>query len=135
MNNRSYTRLEKAHPLLQALFIEAAKECPVEIEVGEVARSEARQRELVAAGASWTMNSRHRPKVPADPQYPRVPVSHAVDFICYVGGKVRWDWPLYSKAAAHIKQVAKDMNIDIVWGGDWKQRDGPHIELKRSTYL
>lgn len=134
MNIRSHTRLEKAHPLLRDLFIEAAKRCPVDIEVGEVARTEARQRELVMAGASWTMNSRHRPKIPSDPRYGKVPLSHAVDFLCYVNGKLRWDWPLYVMAAQHIKTVAKEMNIDIVWGGDWKQKDGPHIELRRTVY-
>jgi len=127
-------RLEKAHPLLQKLFTEAAKQCPVDIEVGEVARTRQRQAQLVKAGASWTMNSRHIPKVPSDPKYGTSPVSHAVDFLCYVNGQLRWDWPLYAKAAVHIKEVATKLGIDIVWGGDWKQRDGPHIELRRSVY-
>ncbi|WP_448508806.1 M15 family metallopeptidase [Immundisolibacter sp.] len=134
MNIRSHTRLEKAHPLLRELFEEAAKTSPVDIEIGEVARTVARQKELVAAGASWTMNSRHIPKKPYDPQFGTDPVSHAVDFLCYVNGGLRWDWPLYISAAKHIKEIALKLKIAIVWGGDWEQRDGPHIELKRSTY-
>lgn len=134
MNIRSMQRLGHAHPLLHKLFTEAAKKCPVDIEVGETARSKKRQAELVAAGASWTMNSRHIPKRPAHKWYGTKPVAHAVDFLCHVNGKLRWDWPLYVKAAEHIMAVAKKLDIAIVWGGSWKQRDGPHIELDRRKY-
>jgi peptidoglycan L-alanyl-D-glutamate endopeptidase CwlK len=34
-----------------------------------------------------------------------------------------------------MKQAATDLNVPIVWGGDWKSfRDGPHFELNRSKY-
>ena len=135
MNIRSLTRLDQAHPQLKKLMIEAAKKCPVDIEISEVARTVKRQEELVKAGASWTMNSRHIPKVPHHDWYGKKPLSHAVDFFVTVNGKARWDWPLYVKAGNHIKATAKKMKIAIVWGGDWpKLRDGPHVELCRKTY-
>ena len=82
----------------------------------------ARQAELVKAGASRTMDSRHL-------------TGHAADFYVTVGSKARWDWPLYVTAGAHIKKVAAELNIAIVWGGDWKTfKDGPHIELDRKFY-
>ena len=60
---------------------------------------------------------------------------HAADFYVVVGGKVRWDWPLYATVGAHIKKVAEELSIEIVWGGDWKTfKDGPHIELDRKFY-
>lgn len=122
MNIRSLKRLEQAHPDLIKLMTEAAKQCPVDIEISEVLRTKARQAELMKAGASQTMRSRHL-------------TGHAADIYCTVGGKVRWDWPLYSKAAVHIKAVAKKLGIAIVWGGDWKSlRDGPHFELDRKIY-
>ena len=121
MNALSLRRLAKGHPDLRRLMIEAAKECPVEIEISEVQRTPARQAELVKAGASKTMHSRHLTGV-------------AADFYVVVGGKARWDWPLYVTAGAHIKKVAAELNIAIVWGGDWKMRDGPHIELDRKFY-
>ena len=110
MNALSLHRLSKAHPDLQRVMIESAKECPVAIEISEVLRTHARQAELVKAGASQTMDSRHL-------------TGHAADFYVLVGGKARWDWPLYVTAGAHIKLVAYKLNIDIVWGGDWKMRD------------
>lgn len=135
MNIRSLQRLNGAHPLLKKLFVEAAKKCPVDIQISEVVRTRAKQASLVKAGASQTMNSRHIAKPPAHDWYGTNPVSHAVDFFCTVNGSVRWDWPLYKKAADHIKVVAKDLGIGIVWGGDWKSlRDGPHVELDRKLY-
>jgi len=122
MNTRSHQRLEKAHPDLRRLMTEAAKKCPVDFEIGEVLRTRARQEELVKAGASQTMRSRHL-------------TGHAADIYCTVGGKIRWDWPLYYKAAAHIKATAVKLGIDITWGGDWKTlKDGPHFQLDWKVY-
>lgn len=135
MNIRSLQRLEQVHPLLKKLLLEAAKKCPVDIEITEGVRTKARQAELFKAGATRTMNSRHIAKVPAHSWYGDKPVSHAIDIVCYVNGKVRWDWPLYAKAAAHIKTVAAKLKIPIVWGGDWRTfKDGPHFELDRKIY-
>lgn len=135
MKIRSLQRLERAHPLLKKLFLEAAKKCPVDIEISEVDRTPARQAKLLDAGASTIKNSRHIPKVPHHEWYGKNKVSHAVDFYVTVDGQVRWDWPLYLKAGRHIKEVAKEMKIAIVWGGDWPTlRDGPHIELSRKVY-
>lgn len=119
MNVLSLQRLEKAHPELKRLMIVSAMDCAMEI--SEVLRTKARQIQLVQAGASQTMNSRHL-------------TGHAADFYITVGGKVRWDWPLYVEAGTHIKKIAIDLGIPIVWGGDWKMRDGPHIELNRKFY-
>ena len=122
MNALSLHRLSGAHPDLQRVMIEGAKECPVQIEISEVLRTLARQTELVKMGASQTMNSRHL-------------TGHAADFYVVVGGKARWDWPLYETAGTHIKKVAAELGIAIVWGRDWKTfKDGPHIELDRKVY-
>ena len=123
MNSRSLKRLEQAHPELRRLLIHAHASIrgPVDFEISEVRRTGQRQAELVRAGASKTMNSRHL-------------TGHAADIYCTVGGRVRWDWPLYAKAAAHIKATAQELGIAIVWGGDWKMKDGPHFELDRKTY-
>jgi hypothetical protein len=60
---------------------------------------------------------------------------HAVDVAALVDNQVRWDWPLYGRIASAFKQASRDLNIPIVWGGDWTRlRDGPHFELNRATY-
>ena len=85
-------------------------------------RTPARQQQLVASGASKTLNSRHL-------------TGHAVDLMATVAGKGRWDWPLYASLSAIVKQAAAAEDVQIVWGGDWPRfRDGPHYELDRRLY-
>jgi peptidoglycan L-alanyl-D-glutamate endopeptidase CwlK len=122
MNKASLAKLEEVHPELKRLMLFAEKAAAVPFEVSEGKRSLARQKLLVAAGASWTMNSRHL-------------TGHAVDIFFIIGRKARWDWPLYIEAANHIKACSLSLNIPIIWGGDWRKlKDGPHFELNRKFY-
>jgi peptidoglycan L-alanyl-D-glutamate endopeptidase CwlK len=90
--------------------------------VTEGLRTESRQRELLKAGATRTMNSRHL-------------TGHAVDLAVTVWEQVRWDWPLYKKLADIVKAAAAEAEVPIVWGGDWRTfKDGPHFELDRRQY-
>jgi peptidoglycan L-alanyl-D-glutamate endopeptidase CwlK len=119
---RSRARLQGVHPDLVRVVELALTYSPHDFTITEGLRSVARQRELKAAGASQTMNSRHI-------------TGHAIDFAVLIGGKVRWDWPLYGQVAEAFKRASKELNIPIIWGGDWKSlRDGPHIELDRRKY-
>ncbi len=122
LSERSLSRLNGVHPDLVRLIKAASVNAPVDFQITEGLRSYERQRRLVKAGASGTMNSRHL-------------TGHAVDVVCLVDDKVRWDWPLYEKLAEHVKKKAREMNIRITWGGDWRKlRDGPHYELSRKHY-
>jgi peptidoglycan L-alanyl-D-glutamate endopeptidase CwlK len=95
---------------------------PVDFAVLEGLRSKARQRELFNAGASQTLNSRHL-------------TGHAVDLGAWVGGEIRWDWPLYDRIANAMKMAANIEKVPIQWGGDWTSfRDGPHFQLPRDKY-
>lgn len=94
----------------------------IDFAVIEGLRTKARQAELMAAGASKTMNSRHI-------------TGHAIDVAPIIGGKIRWDWPLFDELAKAFKLAAKEENVPIVWGGDWVSfKDGPHFELDRRKY-
>jgi peptidoglycan L-alanyl-D-glutamate endopeptidase CwlK len=102
---------------------EAIKESPLDFSITEGLRTRERQKELFDAGKSQTMNSRHL-------------TGKAVDIAVLVDGKVTWDFKYYQGVADHIKKIAKDMKIDLVWGGDWQSfKDGPHFELHRSKYI
>jgi peptidoglycan L-alanyl-D-glutamate endopeptidase CwlK len=60
---------------------------------------------------------------------------HAIDFAVIKDGEVTWDFKYYQLVADHIKKVAKELNVPIMWGGDWVSfKDGPHVELNRSKY-
>lgn len=118
----SRARLAHVHKDLQRVADLALSYSPHDFTITEGIRTLARQKQLKAAGASQTLNSRHI-------------TGHAIDFAVLVGGKVRWDWPLYPPVADAFKRAAKELGVPIIWGGDWKSlRDGPHIELDRRKY-
>lgn len=121
-SQRSIDNLKGVHPDLVAVMHRALEITPIDFVVIEGMRTVERQKQLVASGASKTMNSRHL-------------TGHAVDIVPYVGGTIRWDWPLYDALAPAVKAAAKELGISIVWGGDWATfRDGPHFELDRKVY-
>jgi peptidoglycan L-alanyl-D-glutamate endopeptidase CwlK len=121
LSQRSLARLEGVHPDLVAVVKAAIARSPVDFMVTEGRRTPERQKALVAAGASRTLNSRHL-------------TGHAVDVAAVVDGQVRWDWPLYPRIAAAFKAAARDLGVPLCWGGDWKTlRDGPHFELDRKA--
>jgi peptidoglycan L-alanyl-D-glutamate endopeptidase CwlK len=122
LSKASRARMIGVRPELVAVVERAIQLTPIDFKITEGLRSVARQKELFAAKATQTMNSRHL-------------TGHAVDVVALVGGKVRWDWPLYPQIAAAFKQAALELGTPIVWGGDWKTlKDGPHFELDRKRF-
>lgn len=122
LSKRDNLRLRGVHPDLVKIVTRAAELTETDFTVLEGLRTQERQRELVAKGASRTMRSRHL-------------TGHAVDLGAMVGGTVRWDWPLYHKIAAAMKAAAAELNIPLTWGGDWRTfKDGPHFELPWPAY-
>lgn len=122
LSNLSRGRMVGLHPDLIRVIEGAIARTPVDFRVTEGLRSAERQAQLVKAGASQTLNSRHLS-------------GHAVDVAAMVGPEIRWDWPLYPLIAEAFKAEAKAQGIALIWGGDWpKLRDGPHFELDRRAY-
>ena len=122
LSKRSQSRLEGVHPDLVRVVELAITLTPVDFTVIEGLRTPARQRQLYQAGATKTLNSRHL-------------TGHAVDLAPWVGGTVRWDWPLFHKLAPVLKDAAEELGVKLIWGGDWHRfPDGPHFELDRATY-
>ena len=119
---RSKERLKGVHPDLVAVMNRALQISPMDFTIVEGLRTEARQKQLVAAGASMTMRSRHL-------------TGHAVDIAPWVSGAIRWDWPLFHKLAVAVKSAAGELSVPIEWGGDWRSfRDGPHWQLPWKHY-
>lgn len=122
LSKKSLERMEGVHPDLVNVVKLAIELTEVDFGVTEGLRTVDRQRQLVAQGASKTMNSRHI-------------TGHAVDLVAYVGREVRWDWPLYHKIADAMKRAANSLGVPIICGADWKNfPDGPHFELDRRVY-
>lgn len=122
LSQRSIKALEGVHPDMVKVVKRAIQITDIDFVVTEGLRTLQKQKQLVAAGASQTMRSRHL-------------TGHAVDLAALVAGKVRWDYPLYGKLAIAMKQAAKDVGVPIEWGGDWKSfKDGPHFQLPWKDY-
>lgn len=117
-------QLKGVHPDLVKVVVRFAELYGKPFMVLEGIRSLARQKLLLAQGATTTLNSRHL-------------TGHAVD-ICPIDPATRkasWAWPLYYPLAATMKQAAKDVGVAIEWGGDWRKfKDGPHWQLPWKAY-
>jgi peptidoglycan L-alanyl-D-glutamate endopeptidase CwlK len=122
LSQKSIDRLSGVHPDLVAVVKRALEITEVDFAVLEGVRSRTRQEQLFKQKATKTMNSRHL-------------TGHAVDLGAYVGGSIRWDWPLYYQIADAMKAAAVELEVPLTWGGDWKTfPDGPHFELPWAQY-
>lgn len=117
---RSRQRLSGVHPDLVAVVERAIQITEVDFTVLEGLRSRDRQKELVAKGASKTMNSRHL-------------TGHAVDLAPW---PIDWnDLSRFKLVADAMKQASEELDVPVIWGGDWRTfYDGPHFELDRKVY-
>lgn len=151
----SKRRLAGVHPDLVRVVNLAITLSAQDFSVLEGVRNLARQRELVARGASQTMNSRHLTG--------RDGHGHAVDCAAWVAGGIRWEWALYPPIAEAMRKAAVKLDVPVEWGGGWQllndapnqaalerrvhayvaarkaQRraaflDGPHFQLPASLY-
>ena len=121
-SQRSENNLKGVNPDLVKIVRRALQLSPVDFGITEGLRTVERQRQLVAAGKSQTMNSRHIS-------------GHAVDVFAYPTSAGSWEWEYYEQIATAFKQAAKELNIPVEWGGDWKTlKDGPHFQLPHAKY-
>ena len=122
LGKRSRAALVGVHPDLVRVIERAIQITPVDFVVLEGLRTEARQRELVAAGASRTMRSRHI-------------TGHAVDLGALFDGVLTWRSEAYRRLAPHVKRAARLEGAPIEWGGDWVSFvDLVHFQLPRREY-
>jgi peptidoglycan LD-endopeptidase CwlK len=115
----SRERLKGIHPDLVSVVERAIEITEADFTVLEGLRTLERQKTLYATGKSKTLNSRHI-------------TGHAVDIAPY---PISWDWKDYPPIEGAMKQAAKELNVDIEWGGDWQTfPDAPHWQLTRRSY-
>ena len=122
-SQRSLESLKGIHHDLRRVIDRALQDAPMDFIVIEGLRTYERQEQLVASGASKTMNSRHL-------------TGHAVDLLP-IGpdGKAAFAWPLYDVLGPAVKDAAAVESVDLEWGGDWRSfKDGPHFQLSHESY-
>lgn len=120
---RSLKRRKGVHPDLLAVCDKALSYGLLDITVlpdGGV-RTIEKQKELVAKGASKTLKSKHLIQKDG--------YGHAIDLAPY---PIDWQDHLRFKDLSRLmKRAAKELGIEIEWGGDWQSFiDMPHYELR-----
>jgi peptidoglycan L-alanyl-D-glutamate endopeptidase CwlK len=114
---KSLQKLEGVHEDLIKVVKRAIELTDTDFTVGEGLRTKERQAKLFAEGKSKTLNSKHL-------------TGRAVDLWVLKDGKVTWEKAAYDNLAPFVKQAAKELEINIRWGGDFLNfYDGPHYEL------
>lgn len=136
LSQRSLGRLEGVHPKLIQVVHRAIELTSVDFGVTCGTRSVETQKQLVAAGKSQTMNSKHLPQADG--------YSHAVDLVAYVGSDVAWELNLYDNICDAMAEAAKEVGLAIKWGAAWSEGDireypssaedgmNSYIDLRRS---
>jgi len=119
LNERSRKNLVGVHPHLVQVVERASEISPVPFVVTEGLRTLDRQKQLVKAGKSWTLNSRHL-------------TGHAIDVVD--ADDFKYDIPDMTRIKDAMFAAGNELGIPLIWGGDWKQRDTPHFELPASSY-
>lgn len=122
---RSRFALRGVHPDLVRVVERTIKLTEVDFAVHEGLRGAQRQAELVAAGASRTLDSRHL-------------TGHAVDIVPLIGGKKTWHWPSIFRIVPAVAEAAKELGCAVRWGGVWKltsDLDVSDLEGEMADYI
>lgn len=106
LGSRSLANLQGVDDRLASIVEEAIGLTVQDFTVAEGLRTIEQQRLYVARGVSKTMQSRHL-------------TGRAVDLVPWIGGAMRWEWPLIYPIAVAMRTAAVNAGERIVWGGVW----------------
>ena len=123
-SRRSLQKLNTCDSKIINVMTLAIKVSEVDFGITEGTRTLATQQKYFAEGRSKcdgiTDKSRHQ----SNP-------SEAVDFYCWVNGKINYEDKYMGYVAGIIFNLGFQIGIDLEWGGLWRNfKDTPHIQLK-----
>lgn len=145
LSDASIEKMKGVHPKLVEVMKKAISDSPYDFKIIQGLRTAAYQNELYQQGRTrpgkivtkldgYNKKSNHQAKSDG--------YGHAVDiavcgqydqngnYVKYTTDAEMFDNKKLVEISRHVKAVAKDMGLDIVWGGDWKTLyDTPHYEL------
>ena len=125
-SQRSITNLENVDERLKSICFELIK--VIDFTVIEGYRTRERQKELFDKGFSKIDGISKKGKHNYFP-------SRAIDIIPYKKGRNPFDGSkeseeMFYELAEQFKKVAKELNIEVSWGGDWESfKDLPHFQI------
>lgn len=127
MDPRSESNLVGVHPDLCAIVRRAAEVSPQPFIVIAGLRTVVAEAKNVADGASQTMHSRHLPD--------KQGLGCAIDVMADNNGAADWQAEDYKPIADSMFSAAKQLDLVVEWGGDWKTlKDWGHFQLPWAQY-
>jgi len=145
LSEASIEKMKGVHPKLIELMKKAISNSPYDFKIVQGLRTAEYQNELYQQGRTkpgkivtkldgYNKKSNHQAKADG--------YGHAVDiavcghydqngnYVKYTTDAEMFDNKKLVEISRHVKAVAKEMGMEIVWGGDWKTLyDTPHYEL------
>ena len=145
LSEASIEKMKGVHPKLIELMKKAISDSPYDFKIVQGLRTAEYQNSLYQQGRTkpgkivtkldgYSRKSNHQAKADG--------YGHAVDiavcghydqngnYVKYTTDAEMFDNKKLVEISKHVKVVAKEMGLDIVWGGDWKTLyDTPHYEL------
>ena len=133
LSTRSLDTMAGVNPNLVRVIKEAIATSPFDFMVTQGVRSAKYQNELYQQGRTarglkvttadgYTRKSNHQMKVDG--------FGYAIDFVVMNGKVLDWDTESkYQAVAKHILEVGHKLGINLEWGGNWKFKDYPHIQI------
>jgi len=119
---KSLANLAGVHPVLVAVVKRAIQLTEQDFTVYEGVRTLERQKQLVAAGTSKTLDSMHIPapdrlQVLVEPGF----LGHAVDLVPWIDGRAQWDWDAIYPIASAVWRAADKQGVQdkLNYGGVW----------------
>lgn len=132
-SQRSKNNLLFIHPDLVKVMNEAIKNSPIDFIITDGIRSTEEQRKLYNQGRTTPgkivtnadgVNNKSNHQVKSDGY------GYAVDLYPFYNGSAQLNDAKSLKIISdHIKSIAKELGVNVQWGGDWKFKDYPHFEL------
>lgn len=133
---QSLSTLKGIHPNLVKVMTEAIKTTPIDFTITDGLRTTEMQKALYAKGRTkpgGIVTNADGVKNKSNHQAKADGYGHAVDLYPYVNGSIDFNdrENRLNTISDHIKKVAKELGINIGWGGDFRSIfDKPHFELK-----
>lgn len=122
LSPESKAELNGVSPKLVLVVEGAANRSKQLFAVHDGVRTLQEQHELLAAGASTILKSKHLVQPDG--------YGHAVDLVPLINNLLRWEWEPIFKIAHAVAIEAKKQNVYVIWGGVW---DKPLNELDTTS--
>ena len=133
LSTRSLDTMAGVNPNLVRVIKEAIATSPFDFMVTQGLRTAKYQNELYQQGRTkrglkvtnadgYIKKSNHQMKVDG--------FGYAIDFVILNGKALDWDTESkYEAVAKHLLEVGHKLGIDLEWGGNWRFKDYPHIQI------